>query len=705
MGERDSLDDLVNETFLDTVKGAVSEHYPKLVGVLGALATYKFMLEFGYFVREADMFKENPLVLSMPLVSGYLTYKGTNYYNRLRAYKKKWNLKSVSLALEDALYTPSAPGFRRIVDWVLEHPGTLGLALTAPRIRDIYNLFSNRMHDIAYFTLAGEPIPQDFDMKYGVALAFTSLISVPLFYACGNALGRILSAVFHSENIELSSKLFPAFFNHVIGRKEKYRQSVEEIVQTFPYPSAYHDLAARQAEEGSFDQAFLSYIKGMRLLKERGKLPFATIDNWLSLNDIPHHLNIVWKSEKKLRKEPESHTYLSLAFSHLQLNNPDGAIDVLDALSQEQGNLASHAGVLKVEVLDGVGRKKEATQELRNLFTLLRTTEYKKEFMGETTRDVYVFGPSEFIKGSILFKEDAIKKNLDFEAGLVNSLEDLVSGYEKYALPVQVAEIFDYEVESEKRFVYAERFVPSQSLLEKLEAQEFGDLEETFEGIADYLALLHSSEIIESVSEKGKLDFASKLEKKLCDENLGCSEKSVHRIIDNYAPVLNAFTFEEAIYAFNKDAHPENWLIAEHGTIVAIDFQDKGLVPIQFDLVNLVEYEKFMTYGEKIKVITDYIDSYNLHKGTNIIKDRKKFMLVYLNAVIQRAISLSSAWSSPDRTTMWGKRHVVMENALEAINNIERYHQAYYTQYKGEYDILRLELNEIRQRLLVQCKD
>lgn len=687
------LEDVVNKTFFETVKNKFLEHYPKLVGLVGAGATYKILLEVGYFFTETNVFKADPFLLLGPAVSGYLSYKGINYYNRLRAYKKRFNLKSINHVLEEKPYKPKAPGLRRVLDIIFENPRAVGLATSILPAVSVYNLINHWMQNITYFNLIGDQPPQDLNTQYGVTLAFRALY-IPLYYALGNIADRVLSALFHSENTKLTAQLFPAFFNHIIRRKDEYRKRVEEIVQTFPYPSAYHDLAAKQAEEGSFDQAFLTYIKGLRILKERGKLPYTTIDNWLSLNDNPQYLNIVWECEKELKKKPEPTTYLILTFAHLRLNNPDGAIDVLNDLSEEQGSLTPHTSVLKVEILDGVERKEEATKELKDLFAILKTPEYKKEIIGETTRDVYVFGPSEFIKGSLLFKESTYLNESEFEANLIHSLEHVIADYEQYKLPVQVANIFDYEEDTEKRFVYTERFVPSQNLLERFEQGDFSDLER----VTDYLALIHSK-LPEDVSKKGRLRLDFKLKNKLTDEDFSCSRELAITFIRNYHPVLN--TFEDAICVFNKDAHPENWLIAEDGSIVAVDFQDKGIVPIQFDLVNLMEYGAFLGHEQKLKVLDDYINSYNHHKRARVIKDKERFRLTYFNAVVQRAISLSSAWSSPDRTTMWPKREVVIDNAINAIGIIKEEHNYYYKEYKENYDNLRDALIELKDLVSV----
>ncbi len=686
------LDDLVNENFLDTAKNKFMEHYPKLFGLAAGLATYEAMLQLGYITRGSDVFAYDPFLLFGPLISGYLTHSGANYYKKLRAYKKRFNLKDVKLSLKERLYTPKATGFRRGLDWILEHSWTGGLVLSAPFVLGTFNtLNACRMANMY------PDLMSDLSSNCYFTAAIRALF-IPLFFYLGSVSNRITSVVFHSENISVTTKSFQAGFYHVIGKKNKFRELMEELVKTSSHPSAHYTVASILSDEGSFDQAFLTYLRGLRFLNERGKLPYATPDQWLSLNDIPQRLSLVEKYEKELRKEPKPSTYIGLAFSHIRLNNPSGAITVLNDLSQKQKELSPHTGVLKVDILDGVDRKHEATQELRDLFSILRTAEYKKELIGETTRDVYVFGPSEFIKGSVLFKESNSLEELAFEASLVKSLEELVSGHEKYKLPVQVANIFDYEVEDGKKFVYTERFVPSHSLLQSFEQKDFSSLEH----VVDYLALLHSSEELESASKRGRLKLALTMKGKLYNKELGCPRELARRFIHNYRPVFDSF--KDSIYVFNKDAHPENWLIADDDSIFAIDFQDKGMVPIQFDLVNLMEYGNFLTYEQKLKVLNDYFDSYNNHKGEIVLKNRKEFELTYFNAVVQRAISLGSAWSSPNRTTLWPKREIVIENAINAIDIIKEKHYNYYTQYQENYDNLRQDLIGLKALVAVQGK-
>jgi len=93
-------------------------------------------------------------------------------------------------------------------------------------------------------------------------------------------------------------------------------------------------------------------------------------------------------------------------------------------------------------------------------------------------------------------------------------------------------------------------------------------------------------------------------------------------------------------------------------------------------------------------VIRTYISSFNRHSERTVIKDESVFILGYLNAVIYRSIALSTAWSHPERKKMAGFRDMIIHNALESINLIEKHYNVYYEQYKENYIQLSAALRE-----------
>jgi aminoglycoside phosphotransferase (APT) family kinase protein len=296
------------------------------------------------------------------------------------------------------------------------------------------------------------------------------------------------------------------------------------------------------------------------------------------------------------------------------------------------------------------------------------------ERIGETRSIVRTIKDSKFLSKSILFKESDSLEDLVQEAENINALQDIIG--DRAVLP----EIL-YTSDKKDPFIVM-RFLEGDTLLQRLEQEDYSSMPD----IISSLAKIHKY----VPEDAKKLSIPYYVRSRLISDHFGISRGIAKQIVSNYRPVYNAL--KNAPFVYNKDAHPENWIISKD-KLGIIDCEGRTLVPAQFDLVNLLEYGDFFFEDQK----REYLDIYLSQTKQD---DRDSFMLGYWNAVIHRMIGLSSAWSSPIRPSMHNKRHDAISRALRAINVIESDFSDYFNEYKEQYQNLRDGFNQITELLI-----
>ena len=323
------------------------------------------------------------------------------------------------------------------------------------------------------------------------------------------------------------------------------------------------------------------------------------------------------------------------------------------------------------------------------------------ERIAETKNLVRQVKDSRFLSKTIVLKDKHDRKALEAEAEMTNYIKGILPAKDELkkiigddkGITFDTPEMF-YISEKPINNMYplVMRHAPGETLLEQFKKKEYS----AFPFISVCLAKIHAEVPAEKVRKK-QLEIIPKLMSKLTDPDLKLSKDLTERVLRNYKPVLNIF--KDAVYVYNKDAHPENWLIHDK-KIIVLDCENNFLVPQQFDLVNLLEYSDYLTDMQKDYAIKMYIDAYE--EFTNAVIDRKKFKLTYFNAVIQRAISLCTAWSSEYRKSMRAERPKVIANAVHAIDRMQKEHKTYYYRHKFNYLNLQRALEDIKELVSVQ---
>jgi len=216
------------------------------------------------------------------------------------------------------------------------------------------------------------------------------------------------------------------------------------------------------------------------------------------------------------------------------------------------------------------------------------------------------------------------------------------------------------------------------------------------ERVVDYLAFLHVNYPKENLKQFELGEYAEKIQLKL--DSL-VPRHLTETIIKNYGPVVEAFSLGEAKIAYNKDAHPKNWNIWPYNVIEVLDTEKRKMTPVQFDLANLLEYDG-LSKDTKNYIIEEYIRAFNKHSKTDKIKDKKEFLYVYHNAVIQRALSIYESLSKS--TTGQGIRKDLISNALNSIGILKagkidssEWHENYWK----KYNVLDLALRDLKNRI------
>lgn len=378
---------------------------------------------------------------------------------------------------------------------------------------------------------------------------------------------------------------------------------------------------------------------------------------------------------------------LYFLYSFSQLENAETRRDELleSMVTNSRGDLGKNLALTLLFHETKDNRLQNQLQKSANL--IFSDEKYLEEQIGETTNKVYTVSNTRFIKGAFVFKELFSEVDIISEIKLRDEIESIIEGNE-----FGIVKSYGY-VKKEDKYVYVMRRSEGKKLFEILEANDknsFKYLEKT----ARFLAQIHSKISTEGLEKES---IAYKTRSKLHASNFDVQKELSDTILQNYRPLFNLF--ENAIYGINKDAHPENWLV-EKERITCLDTGKWNLVPLQFDLVNLLEYGKYLKWGEKKDIIKNYILEYNKHAEENIT-DVRNFELTYLAGVVHRSISLCSAWSSVGRPSMHPRRALIIDNGLEAMDIMKRDYAYFYEDNKTQLTNLYSGLIRLKDKFSV----
>src|SRR4030042_4363627 len=151
----------------------------------------------------------------------------------------------------------------------------------------------------------------------------------------------------------------------------------------------------------------------------------------------------------------------------------------------------------------------------------------------------------------------------------------------------------------------------------------------------------------------GRLDIRQKVESKIFNDHPELPYSLQKSLFDSFEPVFDYFSSADLFWGRNGDFHPENILLYK-GRIALVDFETSYLVPVQFDLANLLDYTDGVS-EESRRLVLESCRSHIEHMADCSL-DEAWFDIGCHNAVPVRMFGLSGAWG-PDRPSMYAKRH------------------------------------------------
>ena len=610
----------------------------------------------------------------------------------------------------------------KLGDWVIEH-------------RELTSLLVGSQ--IALFGIGGGYLPPEYSklskeilLNHEMLGHFSFIIKNGFFLSCamvGSMSSYALLNLFKSYKspvIKNSAKFLAiegktTFKLLGAKNKEEYQKLTREHIgntQLIKYmyrdmSLVTHDLAVSYLQLNEYDTSLKYFKESFKQFspKNMKKGQFTKIQKYLA--------NPLVKFNRKFQNETGSK--ITDAFDHLRYLNPKKSFDCLGEMVD--GDYSPETNFICALFWDMINekyeeyysllpksKKKEFNKELIVQKTnkqwektiklvLSNPGEYQRELIGETKNIVFEIKNKNYFKDSFVMKGGGNKEELLGEIKNTKKLEEITRDYPKFIVPKPLNltnEKIKYDSSDGHKeiFVYTMQRKDGKTLMELIENGE--EPFEHFKKVVEYLSLIHAKMPIDG---RDKLDYYGKL-KRVLGEVKEIDGDLKKLILDNVSPVINSF--DNAILVFNKDAHPQNWLITEYDEVVSIDIENKGIVPIEFDLVNLMEYSGFLInnkFGDEKRreIMESYKENYIKYSGDNTAAERiNEFR--YWNSVIQRTLSLYSAWSSPLRESLWEDRKIIVNNALHAIDNLSMKHPAYFHQNNKQYNNLEMAFEELK---------
>ncbi|MBD3304654.1 hypothetical protein GF343_05950 [Candidatus Woesearchaeota archaeon] len=590
-------------------------------------------------------------------------------------------------------------GVKQVYDWLVSRPlRTAGLAFYASLPYSVYAFFTSDIQDDFAASLAKIVFPPAAAfLGTGIAAELLKTFAYEDKFHPRTRLGDFSKRKKIKKSLENID--FEARVNREFVQLEK-PGSVKAVVSYFKRPAfpdtpggadALAQLAGKEKDPAIFLSAVVEYFK-----QDKYDEAFLQLDKALQAKKaLPKLHSLDWRvlqltNQLDIFLNPRDPAPLIGAAFLNAINQRFGSALYYSSLARHTAYEFDSAFKLEVHCLGALMNhtlNSTVSEDIWKGFIHEVRKQPVLERVSETKNPVRQLKDSRFLAGTVIFKDK--KSRVDLEA------EKELNEYLSLRLPDKfcVAEPF-YTTESpvDGLHTLAMRFMPGETFLEKLKKYDYSALEDT----VDCLAFIHAK-VPEGMVRKGRVKLGLKLKHKLVDSDLSIPKSLARKFVQNYRPVFDSL--QDTRFVYNKDAHPENWLIAGD-KIVVLDCENEHLVPMQFDLVNLLEYSDLLPDKVKDRAIDGYIGSYKKYSGTEL--NKQEFRLIYFNSVITRAVSLCSAWSSNDRRSMHSQRPVVINNAIHAISRLKQEHRDYCRKYHSYYVALEESLAEIKGLVSVQ---
>jgi hypothetical protein len=553
------------------------------------------------------------------------------------------------------------------------------------------------------------------------------------------------------DNLNIIANILLKRYEHAFDALDKCEQQFVYDVTTNLYRTEIY------YKQGQHNSAVLE------LKKARDKLEFQKTGNANNQHVLveQHDLNNqmgTWFNQiirrfslkrklNKLRKDHKSNfsfteeeiaaRYCSLAYICLLRNMPGYAFNILEE-AYELFPLNLDIKALYAQELDkkkeGSSRKKALGIHQSIYLSLKENPYYFTNSCGESSKDVVVISDSSspFLSTAYVYKKDNPRESIDASMNLKQILETRTQTLEDIAFELETS-----MSNNDKKEVT--RLIRIKKVLFNLDfTHEIGVVNEENKSVTIMARAVGSTlrgQLTSSTSVAitdiyniltvmafihAKMPEISNGERKIRHKHdffLSRTEQLANVLSlpsDLYDQLINGYVVDHCLnfdYVFNKDSHPENWIFdtgivpeLRDKKIVAIDWDEKGLIHQTSELVNLLDTFTCFSYIFKKMFVSHYLSDYhyfNNQSQSSLTKlDNSRFMVAYLDSNYSRAIELFYSWSDMARPSMYGCRGLLLENAISSTEKIKFADPVFYNKHYLRYSSRLLALNQ----LISYCK-
>lgn len=271
----------------------------------------------------------------------------------------------------------------------------------------------------------------------------------------------------------------------------------------------------------------------------------------------------------------------------------------------------------------------------KTIGAILATPGRERDFrqIGESRNEVLRYAATEYLSGLLVFKRCDVADGVR----LKNEREVMVCLREEYGDRIVPSLAY---VEHEGKAYHVTKHATGTTLECVLTDGAHGARMNAVRETASLLGRLHRHTPRNySVPATGPHYYHERLLTMFCDE---LKKIGIAIPIGAYAAVGDvAATMHEGLkdapIGFYKDANPRNWLV-NGGKVAALDFEHSQLLPVQLDLVSLLEFGPSpMNVFETIEAFDAYFDA----RGISDEDARQEFKAQYRFAGLQRHLELA----------------------------------------------------------------
>ena len=529
--------------------------------------------------------------------------------------------------------------------------------------------------------------------------------------------------------------------NKLIGKDKRVLELSDEMEEEFNNniePNIYR--SSIYFKQKKYREGFFELKKAREKLSHQNKTPYTFIVptivkrlNVLINQTIGRH-NLRRKIKRRRKKENEIKLneddivfeYCRLAYMCNLSGMQKTGLKILDEAYQHFPNNIELRTLYAQELENSKNKEdneKAIDMHIINYQTLKKQSKFKLVSCGETTKQVSIISmvSNPTLSSTYVYKKDSLKETdkarLNLEQAKIEkrkTLEEIAielekekskgndeairrimkikEGLETLAFPETIAEI-----KEDKNIINVMKRGIGYTLREHFNSDS--TIITTVFNVLTAMAFIHAKIPIEGREERDQKEYFY--------ERVGLLKDRIN-VPNNLVNILReGFIVDQRLehdYVFNKDSHPENWIIQtglipglENKRLLAIDWDEKGIVHQTVEIVNFLDTFTNWNYLLKRKFTDHYLRSYNYFRGIEEPEKQERglFMVSCLDAMYSRSIELCYAWSSKSRPSMHNCRKRLLTNTISSIVVIRKKFPNFYSEHMTRYCIRNKAIKEL----------